>query len=110
MVGHGAGALDALLTRELPPNGRWGDISLELTDGSILHSGDINARGGPDQPLGRAAVSAKFKEFAVPIIGEARSLAIEDAVFALDRPDAQFDGLADLVLAPIAKPRELAVI
>lgn len=91
------------------PDGRWGDITLELTDGSVLRSGDINARGGPDQPLGRAAVTAKFRDYAVPIIGEGQSRAIEAAVFSMDHPGARFDALVDLLLAPIETRRKLAL-
>jgi 2-methylcitrate dehydratase PrpD len=82
------------------PEGRWGEITLVLADGRRLSSGEINARGGPDQPLSRDEVVAKFRAFAEPAIGAARARAIEDAVFALNETDADLGGLMDLATAP----------
>ena len=83
------------------PEGRWGDITLVLRDGRRLQSGEINARGGPDAPLGRDAVTAKFRDFAVPVLGNPRADAIEAAVYGLRDGDSGLSPLQDLVLAGI---------
>jgi 2-methylcitrate dehydratase PrpD len=80
------------------PEGRWGDVTLVLKDGRRLGSGAINARGGLDAPLGRAEVTAKFRNFAEPVLGRARAHAIEDAVFALHEADSKLAPLQNLVL------------
>jgi len=52
------------------PEGRWSDVTLHLTDGRSLTSGDVNARGGPEAPLPLAEIEAKFISFARPLGGE----------------------------------------
>jgi 2-methylcitrate dehydratase PrpD len=89
----GAGLQDASVAELLPrievtecarhsdrfPAGRWADVTLELTDGRQLSSGDVHARGGPEAPLGLDEVAAKFSRFAAPVLGQARS----DAIWAI---------------------------
>lgn len=81
------------------PIGRWGDVTLVLGDGRRLQSGAINARGGPDDRLDRAEVSAKFHAYADAAIGRERARDISAAVFALHDEDASLDKLLDLVLS-----------
>ncbi len=50
-------------------------------------------------------VSEKFHRFAAPVLGTSRAEAIERATLALTDDDSTFDGLLDLVLAPIGEPQ-----
>lgn len=84
------------------PDGRWGQVDLVLEDGRRLESGEIDARGGPDAPLSKDEMVAKFHAFAAPVLGAARAGAIEAAVLGLDAADAGFAGLVDLVAPPPA--------
>jgi 2-methylcitrate dehydratase PrpD len=85
------------------PDGRWGDVTLVLTDGRRLDSGEINARGGPDAPLDRAEVAAKFHSFAEPVLGRARAQAIERTVAALHERESALAPVQDLVLTGIGE-------
>lgn len=76
------------------PAGRWADVVITLTDGRVLASGDTHARGGPEAPLARDEVIAKFIDFAAPVAGGARAAAIRDAVLGLARPGSRFADLA----------------
>ena len=49
------------------PESRWSDVTIELTDGTILESGDIHARGGPESPMKLDEVEQKFFEFAADL-------------------------------------------
>jgi 2-methylcitrate dehydratase PrpD len=55
------------------PTGRWADITLTLTDGTELHSGDVHARGGPESPMEETEIAAKFTNFAAPTVGTERA-------------------------------------
>ena len=44
------------------PEGRWSDVTVHLSDGRTMSSGEINAQGGPEAPLPHDAVKAKFLE------------------------------------------------
>lgn len=76
------------------PTGRWADLDLVLHDGRMLSSGDTHARGGPERPFGRAEIVAKFHEFADPVLGADRAVALRDAVLALTRADSRFGDVA----------------
>lgn len=83
------------------PVGRWADVTLHLHDGRVLHSGDTHARGGPERPFAKEDIVAKYMEFAVPVLGEARSIAIRDAILGLGAADAKFsDVMQHLFAAP----------
>lgn len=84
------------------PAGRWADVTIRLTDGTELSSGDVHARGGAESPFAQAEIVAKYLEFAVPVLGDARALAIRDAVLALREPGSRFADLARLLYAPVA--------
>jgi 2-methylcitrate dehydratase PrpD len=81
------------------PAGRWADIDLVLKDGSLLSSGDVHARGGPERPFGRDRIVAKFMEFAVPALGQKRANEIRDAALAL-AGGGSFGDLLRLLHAP----------
>ena len=69
------------------PAARWSDVTLTLTDGRVLRSGDVHARGGPEAPMGPTEIQAKFARFAAPL-GAARVEALwfwREAVQAHDR-------------------------
>ncbi|MFN0115451.1 MAG: MmgE/PrpD family protein [Paracoccaceae bacterium] len=76
------------------PAGRWADIDIELTDGRVQTSGDTHARGGPERPFGAAEVTAKFREFAAPVVGKDRAARIETAALSLTDPASRFADLA----------------
>ncbi|WP_164660604.1 MmgE/PrpD family protein [Tropicibacter sp. Alg240-R139] len=75
------------------PVGRWADVQITITDGKVLKSGDTNARGGPEAPMSRDEVIAKFMEFATPSLGETRAAAIRDAALGLTRPESKLSDL-----------------
>lgn len=82
------------------PEGRWADLQITLKDGRVLDSGDVNARGGPENPLGEDQIIGKFKEFAVPGLGEDRADRMVDAVLGLERPGSRFSDLSAFLYDP----------
>ena len=83
------------------PQDRWADVTLHLRDGRVLASGDTHARGGPERPFGEDDIVAKFRAFATPVLGEARTEAIGTATLALvDAPDRPFSDLTQHLFAP----------
>jgi 2-methylcitrate dehydratase PrpD len=82
------------------PAGRWGDVTLVLKDGRRLNSGELNARGGPENPMAEDEIIAKYREYAEPALGASRSRAIEDGVRRLADPAVDFTGLIELVCRP----------
>jgi 2-methylcitrate dehydratase PrpD len=82
------------------PAGRWADVTLTTSDGRILASGDVHARGGPEAPLTQAEIEAKYMEFAAPMLGQGRAEAIRDAVLSLSDRDSLFGDLSALLYDP----------
>lgn len=80
------------------PEGRWSDVTVCLSDGRALSSGDVNAKGGPEAPLPRDAVKAKFLEMASGL-GRDRATAIWDMRDRLTEPGARFADLLQLLHA-----------
>ena len=78
------------------PSGRWADISITLNDGRAVHSGDINARGGPDDPFSADQIVEKYMTFAAPALGETRAAALRDACLALPDGGSFGDVLAQV--------------
>ena len=74
---------------------------MRLKDGRRLESGDVDARGDVSDPLSREEILEKFRHFTAPVVGDARSEAIKEAVFAL-KDDAPLSSLFELVYAPPA--------
>ncbi|MEM7211400.1 MAG: MmgE/PrpD family protein [Pseudomonadota bacterium] len=85
------------------PQGRWSDVTITLADGSQLASGDVNARGGPEAPMGLHEVEDKFQTMAASL-PRARRAALWDMRARLLQPDAKFEELAELVRPPIGTP------
>lgn len=84
------------------PQGRWADVRIETTDGRVLDSGDVHARGGPEAPFAPDDIVAKYMEFASPVLGEVRASAIRDRILGLTAPGSRFSDLAALLYAPPA--------
>ena len=80
------------------PEGRWSDVTVRLSDGRALSSGDVNAKGGPEAPLPREAVKAKFLEMAGGL-GRDRTAAIWDMRDRLTDPGSRFADLLQLLHA-----------
>lgn len=84
------------------PAYRLADVTITSTDGETLTSGKVHARGGPEAPMDRSEVIAKFMEFATPPLGEDRAAKIRDAVLGLVRPDSKFSDVGALIFdAPV---------
>ncbi|WP_050604306.1 MmgE/PrpD family protein [Ruegeria sp. 6PALISEP08] len=79
------------------PKSRFADVSITLTDGQVLDSGDVHARGGPEAPMDDAEVDEKFMEFAAPSLGTDRAEAIRKTVWGLCAPGSKFSDLAELL-------------
>lgn len=79
------------------PKSRFADVTMTLTDGRVLDSGDVHARGGPEAPMDRSEVIDKFMEFSTPSLGEARAAAIRDAVLGLTNPNSKYSDLGALI-------------
>ncbi|MGI9368226.1 MAG: MmgE/PrpD family protein [Ruegeria sp.] len=84
------------------PQGRWADVRVTTTDGQTLESGDVHARGGPESPMSRDEVIAKFTEFAGPAIGTQRASEIRDTILGFTNPASSFADLAALIYDPPA--------
>ncbi|MEC3860428.1 MmgE/PrpD family protein [Mesobacterium sp. TK19101] len=67
------------------PEGRWADVTITLTDGTELRSGETHARGGPERPFAPEDITAKYMEFAGPVLGQARAAALRDAILNLPK-------------------------
>lgn len=76
------------------PEGRWADVAVMLTDGRRLDSGDTHARGGPERPFSPSDILEKYREYAVPILGDARAQAICDATLSLPDDGSRFTDLS----------------
>ncbi len=81
------------------PAQRCADISVHLITGETLHSGDTEARGGPDDPLSDAEVEAKLHLFAAPTLGMEKSQALWQMRHDLLAPGHLFSDLSELVTA-----------
>ncbi|MCV3205640.1 MmgE/PrpD family protein [Mesorhizobium sp. YC-39] len=82
------------------PAGRWADVVISTTDGRLLVSGDVHARGGPEAPLTDLEIEAKYMEFATPVLGQGRAAAIRDKVLSLNDRDSLFSDLSALLYDP----------
>lgn len=82
------------------PSGRWSDVTVRLRDGRVLHSGDVNARGGPEAPMSLEEIRDKLHAMAHGVLPEQRISALWDMRSALLRPESTFRDLAALVCPP----------
>lgn len=83
------------------PEGRWGDVTLTMSDGRVLRSGDVHASGGPERPFDRGRIIRKYMEFAVPALGDARAVGLREAVLSLTDPRACFADVASHLFDPV---------
>ena len=84
------------------PARRAARVTLTLRDGRVLESGLTDASGGPDPQMTRAEVVAKYRAFAGPVLGEARTTEIEQAVLGMNGDGRFAEVMALLVDAPKA--------
>lgn len=112
----GAGLSDAAVAEVLPrialheaahhserfPAGRWSDVTVTLRDGRQLASGDVHARGGPEDPMEMQEIEAKFQTMASSL-GTARAAALWAMRARLLHSDTTFAELAALTRAPAEK-------
>ncbi|MEO0503625.1 MAG: MmgE/PrpD family protein [Pseudomonadota bacterium] len=81
------------------PEGRWSDITVHLTSGATLTSGDVHARGGPEAPMAMQDVADKFHLMTRPL-GHARQSALWAMRDAVLQDDTRFADLLALIHAP----------
>ncbi|WP_298938321.1 MmgE/PrpD family protein [uncultured Ruegeria sp.] len=112
----GAGLSDAAVAEVLPrialhesahhserfPGGRWSDVTVTLRDERHLASGDVHARGGPEDPMEMQEIEAKFHTMA-SALGTARAASLWAMRARLLHSDATFAELATLTRAPAEK-------
>jgi 2-methylcitrate dehydratase PrpD len=105
--GNVAALLPRIFVQEEPrhsvrfPAQRCADITLALSDGRTLCSGDVEARGGPEAPLAREEVEAKLHLFADPIIGQGRA----SSLWRMHKNMLEADHLfSDLIALATQKP------
>ena len=93
-------ALASLLVHgTLGPTARGSDITVHLTSGVTLTSGDVHARGGPEAPMPLQDVADKFHLMTRPL-GHARQTALWSMRDALLQDDVRFADLLALIHAP----------
>ena len=80
------------------PHQRFARVALTLSDGTRLETGWTEPRWGPQNPPTEAELRAKYRAYATPVLGPARTARIEETIDTLEsRP---FDDLATLLMAP----------
>jgi 2-methylcitrate dehydratase PrpD len=82
------------------PARRISSVTLTLKTGATLTSGDTEALGDPENPVTEGEIKAKFKAYAEPKLGVARTGALERAVDALG-DGSGLGALQDLIFAPV---------
>lgn len=82
------------------PANRISSVTLTLTNGQTLTSGDTEALGDPENPVTEAEVKAKFHAYADPKLGPERANAIEAAVAELGNGGG-LETLQNLIFDPI---------
>lgn len=82
------------------PEGRWSDVTIRLSDGRAVSSGDVDAQGGPETPLPHDAVKAKFLEM-TRCLDRDRATAIWDMRDRLTGQGTRFADLLRLLHAPL---------
>lgn len=80
------------------PARRLASVTVLTKDGQRYESGLREASGGPVPLPEQAEVVKKFRVFAHPVIGPARSARIEETALAIDAPDRSFSDLLDLIM------------
>ena len=83
------------------PRDRLGRTVIETRDGQRLDSGMVRAPGEHTNPVNRAGIVDKYREFVRPVLDPDRATRIEEAVFRLDRDDMLASQLTDLLYPAI---------
>ncbi|MEM7172517.1 MAG: MmgE/PrpD family protein [Pseudomonadota bacterium] len=83
------------------PAGRWADVVIELKDGRVLRSGDVQARGAPETALSREEIMDKFQEYAAPVLGTERSARLQQAITGLVEEKASLASVIEASIAPL---------
>jgi 2-methylcitrate dehydratase PrpD len=83
------------------PAHRCSQLVVTLTDGRVIETGDVHARGGPEAPMAMDEVEAKFHVMAAALPDERRA-AIWAMRARLLEPDARFSELLDLIHGGVA--------
>ncbi|MDU8929682.1 MmgE/PrpD family protein [Alisedimentitalea sp. MJ-SS2] len=82
------------------PSGRWSDVSVTLFNGDSFHSGDVNARGGPEAPMALGEVKEKFRTMTAALTQD-RAEALWQMRERMMDPEMPFSALAGLVAPAI---------
>ncbi|MEX0337503.1 MAG: MmgE/PrpD family protein [Arenibacterium sp.] len=82
------------------PSQRLSKVALHLKDGRQLEGEYMNPLWAPDAPATEAELVSKFRALTEPVLGIARSRAIEAAIDAL--PETDFHALETLLYQPIS--------
>jgi 2-methylcitrate dehydratase PrpD len=89
-------------TRRFPAE-RLGQAIITTRDGRRLESEVCVARGSAENPLSDTEILEKFRSLAIPVLGRARSAAIEGEIAKLAAPRAPIARLQDLLLRAPAR-------
>jgi len=80
------------------PAERLASVLVELDDGTVYESPPTQPRGVPADPMDRAAIVAKFRAYAAPVLTESQAATLEEQVLRLDRADATLASVVDATL------------
>lgn len=83
------------------PDGRWSDVTIELSDGRVLQSGDVHATGGPEAPMTADQLRGKYDMMVAAAMTPERASAIWSAGQSLLDSGSLFSTLAQCVHAPV---------
>ena len=83
------------------PAMRKARTTITLKDGQRFTSPLVDASGGPQAPWGEAEITAKFDQFAAPVLGAARADALRDAILGLNAPNSSFAEVAAMLTDPV---------
>lgn len=92
-------AEDAGFSRRFPAE-RWARVRIALADGRRFVSEPTRDRGNPENPLPDDELRAKYRDLAIPVLGETRAARIERAVNALGADHAALPALLGELLQP----------
>ena len=84
------------------PAERWAEVTLTLTDGSVLRSVPTTATGDPENPLSDREVRQKFGRLCADLLPLQDVVALEDAVDALADAGEPAARLLGLLRRPVA--------
>lgn len=84
------------------PADRLGRTVIETRDGRRLDSGLVRAPGEHTNPIDRAGIVDKYRQFVQPVLDPDRAARIEAAVIALDQPDTPASELTELLYPAIS--------